>query len=83
MDIWSVYIVRCSDDSLYTGISNNVDKRINNHNTGKGAKYTKPRLPVIKVYDKEIGTHSEAAKEEYRIKQLTRVQKIELINEKK
>lgn len=80
---WSVYIVQCSDGTLYTGISNDVDKRVSNHNKGKGAKYTKNRLPVTLLVTWECGTRSEASKEEYRIKKLNRKQKIKLINEKK
>ena len=81
--IWSVYIVKCSDGTLYTGISNDVEKRILTHNTGKGAKYTRARLPVFLVYVKEIGNRSEVSKEEHRIKKLTRVHKLLLINEYK
>ena len=51
---WFVYIVECSDKTLYTGISTDVDKRINTHNNGKGAKYTKYKLPVKLVYFKEL-----------------------------
>jgi len=80
-DHWSVYIVECSDGTLYTGISNDVNKRVLAHNNGKGAKYTKPRLPVALKYSKEVGDRSEASKEEYRIKKLTREGKLELINE--
>ena len=76
---WFVYIVKCSDDTLYTGISTDVDKRIDTHNKKKGAKYTKTRLPVVCVYTKEYENRSEASKEEYRIKQLTKQQKSELI----
>lgn len=78
---WAVYIVECSDGTLYTGISNDVNKRILTHNKGKGAKYTKTRLPVTLEYVKPCEDRSEASKEEYRIKKLTRKQKIELINE--
>ena len=77
-----VYIVECNDGTLYTGISNNVSKRVSNHNLGKGAKYTKTRLPVALKWVKECYNRSEASKEEYRIKKLTRKQKLELINEK-
>lgn len=63
-----------------TGISTDVNKRISTHNIGRGAKYTRSRLPVICVYSKEYSDRSEANKEEYRIKQLTRKEKIKLIN---
>ena len=64
---------------MYTGISNNVDNRVAKHNSGKGAKYTKTRLPVRLVYTKVIGTKSDALKEEYRIKQLSRSEKLKLL----
>jgi putative endonuclease len=76
---YSVYIVKCNDDTLYTGISNDVDNRVSKHNSGKGAKYTKSRQPVRLVYAKVIGTKSDALKEEYRIKQLNRSEKLKLI----
>jgi len=80
---WYVYIVECNDSSrsLYTGITNNVEKRIDTHNKKKGAKYTKTRTPVKLVYQQSFETKSLAAKEEWRIKQLTRNQKILLINQ--
>ncbi len=76
--MWFVYILQCADGTLYTGITNDLDKRIKTHNKGKGAKYTKTRLPVslFKVF--EAKDRSEASKEEYRIKQLTREQKLKL-----
>ena len=80
--MWYVYILECNDASLYTGISNNVEKRIDTHNKKKGAKYTKTRTPVKLIYQCEFETKSLAAKEEWRIKQLTRIQKILLINQK-
>ena len=73
-----VYIVRCSDTTLYTGYTNNLNKRIETHNRGNGAKYTKIRLPVKLVYFEEFSDKSEAMKREYKIKQLTRKQKIKL-----
>ena len=76
---YSVYIVKCNDGTLYTGISNNVDNRVAKHNSGTGAKYTKTRLPVHLVYTKVIGTKSDALKEEYRIKQLSRSEKLKLV----
>lgn len=74
-----VYMVRCRDNSLYTGYSNNVEKRVETHNKGKGAKYTKPRLPVELVYTEEYETKSEALKREYAIKQLSKAEKERLI----
>lgn len=79
--MWYVYILECSDLTFYTGISNDVEKRINTHNKKKGAKYTKTRTPVKLVYQQSFETKSLAAKEEWRIKQLTRNQKILLINQ--
>jgi putative endonuclease len=73
------YIVRCSDDTLYCGYSNNLEKRIKTHNDGKGAKYTKTRRPVVMVYSEAFDTKSEAMKREYQIKQITRNEKIQLI----
>ena len=80
--MWYVYILECSDLTLYTGITNNVEKRIDTHNNKKGAKYTKTRTPVKLMYQQTFETKSLAAKEEWRIKQLTRTQKISLINQK-
>lgn len=76
-----VYILRCSDESLYTGWTNSLEKRIKAHNSGKGAKYTKPRLPVELVYFEEYEDKIEAMKREYEIKQLTRVKKLKLIEQ--
>ena len=74
-----VYILRCNDDSLYTGWTNNLDKRIKAHSNGKGAKYTRARLPVELVYFEEFETKTEALHREIELKKLTRAQKIELI----
>ena len=79
--MWKVYIIECSDLTYYTGITNNLEKRIDTHNKKKGAKYTKTRTPVKLMYQCEFETKSLAAKEEWRIKQLTRNQKILLINQ--
>jgi len=76
-----VYIVRCSDNSLYTGYTNNIEARINKHNTGKGAKYTKIRRPVVLVYQEMYETKSEALRREYEIKTFTRQRKLKLIEE--
>ena len=66
------YILKCKDDSLYTGWTNDLKKRITSHNAGKGAKYTKARRPVELVYYEEFQTREEAMKREYAIKQLSR-----------
>jgi putative endonuclease len=78
------YIVICRDHTLYCGYSNNVEKRVSDHNRGGGgaAKYTKTRLPVRLVYTECFNSKSEAMKREYQIKQLTRQQKLKLISEK-
>lgn len=75
-----VYILRCGDGTLYTGSTNDVDKRVKAHNSGKGAKYTKRRLPVRLAYREELGDKSAALKREYAIKQLTREEKLALIS---
>lgn len=77
--MWVVYILLCSDNTLYTGITNDINKRLLTHNSGKGAKYTRGRTPLELVYTLEMGDKSLALKEEYRIKQLTRVDKFKLI----
>lgn len=74
--------MQCRDKTLYCGYTNNLDKRLAVHNSGKGAKYTKIRLPVKLVYSESFATKSEAMKREYQIKQYTRLQKLDLINEK-
>lgn len=72
---WYVYMVRCSDNSLYTGYTNDIKRRENAHNTGKGAKYTKTRRPVRLVYWEEFADRSDALKRECAIKKLTKQQK--------
>ena len=66
------YILKCSDGSLYTGWTNDLERRVKVHNEGKGAKYTKSRSPVELVYYEEFLTKEEAMKREYEIKQFTR-----------
>lgn len=73
------YIVKCSDGTFYTGWTTNIERRLREHNSGKGAKYTKSRLPVELVYYEEFETRVDAMKREYAIKQLTRKKKEELI----
>lgn len=75
-----VYILRCNDDTLYTGITKDVQKRLLEHNeSDKGAKYTKARRPVKLIYTEEAEDRSSASKREYAIKKLSRVKKLELI----
>ncbi len=78
---WYVYLVECADGTIYTGISNNVEARIGAHNSGKGAKYTKSRRPVILKASWSYVNKSEATKAEYAFKQLSRIQKMRLITE--
>ena len=70
------YILRCRDGSLYTGWTNNLEKRLNCHNAGKGAKYTKARLPVELAYFETFQTKKEAMQREWEIKKMTRKEKI-------
>lgn len=78
-----VYILRCSDNTLYTGYTNNLRNRIKVHNSGKGAKYTRGRLPVELLYFEEYEIKNKALKREYEIKKLKRKDKLNLIKEKK
>ena len=76
------YILKCADGTLYCGWTNNLEKRIKAHNEGKGAKYTRSRLPVTLVYFEKFETSVEAQRREYEIKQLTRQAKLDLIKQK-
>ncbi len=73
------YMLRCSDGTLYTGWTNNIEKRLQAHNAGKGGKYTRVRTPVELVYLEEYETRQEAMSREVQIKQLTRKEKEKLI----
>ena len=73
------YIVECADGTYYCGYTNDLEKRIETHNRGKGAKYTRPRLPVVLVYFEEFETKEEAMSREWHLKQLTHAQKHALI----
>ncbi len=77
---WYVYLLKCSDETYYIGITNNLKNRIAKHNSGSGAKYTRGRQPVTLLKYWEFPSRSAAAKEEYRLKQLTRKEKSQLIN---
>ena len=82
-DTWYVYMVRCNDGTLYTGITNDLEKRIEAHNSGKdGARYTRSRRPVKLVYSEEVDSKSTAAKLEYKIKKMTRAKKKEMAKAK-
>lgn len=74
-----VYMLRCSDGSLYTGWCKNLDNRLKCHNSGKGAKYTRARLPVKLTYFEEIEDISQALKLERKIKKLSKIKKEELV----
>ena len=75
---WYVYILRCGDGTLYTGITDDVSARLEAHRSGKGAKYTRGRGPLELVFREKAERHSDAAKREWQIKQLTRAQKLAL-----
>ena len=77
--MWYLYILRCGDGSLYTGITTDVEKRLEAHRSGKGAKYTRGRGPLELVYREECGDHSEALKRELEIKALSREEKLKLL----
>ena len=78
--MWFCYIIECSDGTLYTGITNDLEMRIRTHNLGKGAKYTKNRLPVKLKWSEVVENRSEASKLEYKIKKLSRSQKLILFS---
>ena len=80
--MWYLYILRCGDGTLYTGITTDVARRLEAHRQGRGAKYTRGRGPLELAYQEECGTHSEALKREYAVKQLTREEKEDLIGNK-
>jgi predicted GIY-YIG superfamily endonuclease len=76
---WTVYILRCGDGSLYTGITKDVQARVKQHNESRGATYTRTRLPVLLLYQQEGLTHSEALIREAQIKAMPRSKKEEII----
>ena len=78
-DKWYLYILRCGDHTLYTGITTDVEKRLEAHRRGKGAKYTRGRTPLELVYREELESHSLALKREAEVKKLTRTEKEKLI----
>ncbi|OOB77394.1 MAG: hypothetical protein BEN19_02045 [Epulopiscium sp. Nuni2H_MBin003] len=77
--MYYIYILECNDNTLYTGYTINLENRINTHNLGKGAKYTKGRLPVKLVYFETYELKSDALKREIQIKKLGRLDKLKLI----
>ena len=78
---WYVYILRCGDGTLYTGTTDDVERRLAAHRSGKGAKYTRGRGPLELVYTEELPDKSAALKREYAVKQLRREEKEKLICE--
>lgn len=76
---WHVYILRCADGSLYTGIAKDPAKRLSEHNAGSGARYTRSRLPVELVYEEKAADRGSALRREHEIKQLGAAGKRELI----
>lgn len=76
---WYVYMLICSDGTLYTGITTEPERRLQQHNAGVGAKYTRSRIPVSMVYREQVKDHSHALRREFQIKNLTREQKLKLI----
>ena len=82
MNEWIVYLLKCRDSTLYTGITTDLDARVNAHNKGKGAKYTRGRGPVEVLWTQRDLSHGEALRREIQIKKLSHVCKIELIEQK-
>jgi putative endonuclease len=78
--MYYVYILECKDGTLYTGWTIDLERRLVQHNRGKGAKYTRSRYPVILKYYEKFNTKREACRREYRIKQLSRTEKLRLIS---
>lgn len=78
---WYTYMVRCNDDSLYTGITTHLKRRIDMHNSKKGAKSLMGKLPVVLVYNEAFGNQNEALKREYEIKNWDREEKLALVEE--
>ena len=74
-------MVECSDESIYTGITNDINKRMDSHRSGKGSKYVRARLPITLKWESDEMSKPSALKEEYRIKQLSHNNKIKMINE--
>lgn len=78
---WYVYMLRCGDGSLYTGVTDNVERRLAAHRSGRGAKYTRGRGPLEMVYTEEVPDKSAALRREYQIKRLSREEKERLIRD--
>jgi putative endonuclease len=78
---WHLYLLRCRGGSLYAGITNNLPRRLEAHLAGRGAKYTRSRLPVQLVWSREMATEREARQEEYRLKQRSHAEKLALVRD--
>ena len=76
---WWVYILRCGDDTLYTGVTDDVERRLEVHSSGRGAKYTRGRGPLTVVYREACADKSQALRRELEVKRLSRARKLELI----
>ena len=81
MTSWHLYILELNDKTLYTGITVDLSRRVRQHNEGTASKCTRARRPVTLVFSREFPDRSSASREEYRIKQMTRSQKLSLISE--
>ena len=79
---WYVYILQCADGTLYTGITNDLDRRLKAHNAGTASKYTRVRRPVAMVYREEVETKGDALRRELQIKALPRQKKLDLFKDK-
>lgn len=78
--MWHIYMLKCNDDTIYTGITTDLSRRVDEHNSSpKGAKYTRIRRPVELIYSESHIDKSSASKREYQIKQLSKIQKLSLI----
>jgi putative endonuclease len=77
---WRVYVLRCRDGSLYAGCTNDLARRVSRHAAGKGARYTRSRLPVVLVWSERAGNRSDALRREAALKRLTRGEKLALVD---
>ncbi|MDD5633715.1 MAG: GIY-YIG nuclease family protein [Candidatus Omnitrophica bacterium] len=77
--MWHVYIIQCKDDKLYTGITNNLERRISEHNSGRGARFTRCRIPVKLVFFEQQSDRSTALRKEIELKKLKRSEKLSLV----
>jgi predicted GIY-YIG superfamily endonuclease len=80
---WLVYLVRCGDGSLYTGITKDVNRRLKQHNAGTASRYTRSRLPIMLVYQEHLSDQGSALKREVAIKAMTRQEKLAIIKQRK